>query len=98
MKASEVLQRGKERLIENGWASAEGWPHGSNCALTSLQCAPGDVGLGDAITVLSDAIRADYPQYDNIISFNDARGRTFGEVMDAFDSAILLAKEREAAQ
>lgn len=104
MTPSEVLERSKTRLIERGWAQGLfGGSAGPNCVSGVLICFIREAL--DANLIERSVLNRDGEQYFKylrqaiqstcIIAWNDTPGRTFSEVMNAFDEAILLAKEDE---
>lgn len=97
MKPSEAFREAKCVLFERDWAQHTfGIEGGSVCALGAIGVAlTGDelgwLDQGSAIiTTLRRAIGGP------ITLFNDAPGRTFDEVIDAFDKAEKLAEQAEA--
>lgn len=97
MTPVELLQAGKERLLRHGWMQKEtGLPNGRSCAYGALIFSVnGDYDpVNHALTFLERSINSTdwYP----LTVWNDKEDRTFNEVMDLYDEAILLAKEHEA--
>ena len=94
-KPSEGLQRTREILLEQTWVDRP--PSGPNETCLLLALADGCVAVGapmrEGWDVLEDIVGTPV-----LHKWNDEPGRTFTEVIQAVDDAILLAKEREAAE
>lgn len=95
MKTAETLQRGKEILLRDGWTQGKYHKDGKYCASGALIVAANEFNdenaWDEACETLKEATGASYVCY-----WNDDSRRTFAEVMEAFDAAIILAKESEA--
>lgn len=97
MNAVEVLQAAKNELIKNGWIKDSYEDEGKHCIVGAIGKIKGllpnallNAEYSREVSFFKDAI--DIP---NVIAWNDTEGRTFADVMDAFDKAILYAKEEE---
>lgn len=97
-KTIQVLEQMKAVLYEGGWRqhSAGGLVQGRpTCLMGSYAIANGYIpnwnkvnvalGIRELIQVCGSG---------SLTHWNDAEGRTFTEVIDAIDQAILLVKER----
>ncbi len=98
----EILQAARNKLIESGWQQGHfGAGDGPFCAVGALRriMLPGGVyaatyGYKESpYWLLCRAIGL--PNDMALSAWNDTPGRTFSEVIDAYDYAIELAKEEE---
>lgn len=111
MKASEVLEQAKWKILEDGWGQGQYvGPLGEMCVAGALETVTGGIVNGTlqpnmssapcaaAHTFLAQATGVSYPfdETGSIAEWNDAPERTLTDVLDAFDHAIKLAKEDEA--
>lgn len=100
-----VLQEAKDILITDGWMQYEmGDAGGPKCITGAIVHTGAVIHTGESISDDERSYAFDYlvaalmirDGVHNIPNWNDVRGRTFNEVMNLFDEAILLAKERES--
>lgn len=106
MKPSEVIREARNILFERGWhqGDLEG-VDGSVCAAGALYCAAigqpipsaGNMALiHNSNEPFQYLIQALAPLVEGGVgSWNDVNGRTFDEVIDAFDRAEKIAEQRE---
>ena len=103
MTLIEILQGAKDELIKNGWVKGTynvGEKHCIIGAVATVQnlgsyySAEGSPAV-ELLTQLC-GINAWGVHGGNVAFWQDMDGRTFADVMDLFDRAILEAKEREA--
>lgn len=95
VKPSELLTAAQDYLMEHGWCKNHLRQHGRVCALGALV----DANPATRGTCSIEPVAAHQCLYDavgTIPYWNNHPDRTFNEVMDGFDRAIILAKEREA--
>ena len=101
MKTYEILEAAKAVLLTKGWHQGSFFgKDGSACASGAIRLVyeelyhpdsyAKDWVCSDAYTYLNKAV-GDW----RISNWNDMKGRTFEEVLAAFDKAIALAKEKE---
>ena len=97
----ESLQAAKADLMENGWVQEYYRNEEKHCILGAIAFVNYISGADAEDTPESHLLR-ELSGVDNtchnIAWWNDRPGRTFAEVMDLFDRAILEAKELEAGQ
>jgi len=107
----DVLQQAKELLIEQSWAKGQ-FSVVDPESKKITYCTLGAIGkvLTDkyGLQAMSAVVYSDPAkilmrilEIQDVASWNDTPGRTFNDVMDAFDAAILAAKEeiaKESAQ
>lgn len=88
MTTHMVLVRAKEYLLNHGWQQGNyGGDGGPRCMLGAVRSV--DDSEGDnhpAVQILEGYV---CPDGDLLNRWNDAEGRTFGEVIAVFDRAIL---------
>jgi hypothetical protein len=94
----EVLQRAKERVAAGWWNGALHDGDEVKCAAQAIYHQH-DVEIAIPCRLLAQAVTGrQLHEYTNaletVITWNDTPGRTQAEVLDAFDAAIRLAKER----
>lgn len=106
MKPSEVIREARNQLFERGWHQGgyEG-PDGSVCMAGAVNAAlTGRPRLlaseSNATFALIDAVRAplEAASDGHVPHFNDTEGRTFDEVIEAFDRAEKFAEQAEALE
>jgi len=101
VKASDLLQEAKNRLIEDGWIQYHLHRQEGHCLTGALHEAAGRVEVDEycdwvsANRILTETIEAN-SRAETIVGWNDHRTRTFDQVMEMLDKAILAAKEAEA--
>lgn len=101
MKPSEVIREARNVLFERGWTRRQlEHDDGSVCAMGALRIAAygAVLGWGPEVESARDcliAADAHLPDFitdePSVPAWNDYPGRTFGEVIDAFDKAEKLA-------
>jgi hypothetical protein len=101
MTALDILTRAKAELLRVGWCQHESTAKdGRRCGISAIDF--GVAGSKDSVDDIAhiEAIRLfrvanQLPVYCGIAEWNDVYGRTFDEVLEAFDRAIALACEPE---
>jgi len=101
----ELLELGRARLIENGWAQgAQRDRYGQVCAAGALIYAVDDSAARDGTfaEVFHKAYKylskATPHRFGDVVRANDNIGTVFADVLEWYDKAILAAKEDEAQQ
>lgn len=108
MKQSEVIRETKCQLFERGWQqdAMHNKANGHVCLVGALHCAIfgqpqvnwDDVEI-DALLDLRTGVLVTLGmamEDDAIAGWNDAKGRTFTEVIDVLDAAEKFAERQEA--
>lgn len=88
MTAKGLLIEARKKIAEDGWT--QGWYHnqGRYCAMGALFFVTNTTDpteFDSAVEILKGVVG------ENVVAFNDARGRTQDEVLAAFDKAIQKA-------
>lgn len=103
MTAVEVLNSARTILLERGWAQGAAQEHDGRVCLTgAAQIALGLIPTGLYGGLWTSEVGREVVGFlDAAVGgcawgWNDTHNRTFNEVVDALDDAILLAKEAEA--
>lgn len=107
MRASEVLEAAKQKILDDGW-----WKGGDSdsnngratCVVLSIDgsvdvhLARDEVVLASnhALEFVKEAIGVTSDDCGKVYEWNDAPERTLTDVLDAFDMAVKLAREDEA--
>lgn len=104
MNSVKILKAAKTELIENGWVKGHYFLEEKHCVIGAI----GKVqGISTSCAQNSEEVRIlglalGMVRYDDrdiggsVILWNDMPSRTFTDVIDAFDQAILKAKEESA--
>jgi hypothetical protein len=92
MKPSEIIREGRNQLFERGWHQGDLiGPGGSVCGEGAVRCASeASTAVTRALVFLGVAVN-----YSPYFRWNDMPGRTFDEVVEAFDKAEKLAEAAE---
>lgn len=101
MTVAEYLQQARDVLMENGWVQGHYQDDaGRVCmtgALRQILYLTHDSSIFSAASyILTRTINSPAHLHLGVAEWNDRPQRTFTEVIDAFDRAILAAKEMEA--
>ena len=109
MTPLDVLQGAKNVLLEKGWTQHHYRDDDGYCSVGAIREAMGwwnleylegadAFGFMEIINTATDFIRVETTKqgFTHVPSWNDLNGRTFGDVMEIFDAAILAAKQAEA--
>ncbi|SRR6266542_2311878 len=105
MTTTEALQEAKALLMEKGWVQGrEVDERGRHCTYGAIREVIGRVLHEDINAAVGYIARAASSRNIGccpacaIAPWNDTPGRTFNEVMKAFDAAIILSKEDAASE
>lgn len=101
MKTSETLNRAADMIEERGWAQREGWANegGPLCLEGGIEAATSITTRRDFIACPAYRAVADYLNYGEkpLYWWNDQRGRTKEEVIEALRGAALVEAAKEEA-
>lgn len=87
----ETLQKMKDELMVKGWTRAKFEDEDGRVCLLGSLTRSNFLNEADFIEVL-EALRQ--VTGFSILGFNDARGRTFNDIIDVLDKAIMNEKEK----
>lgn len=101
-KTSDVLQ--EARVLINRpekWRPCSDGPDGTHCMVQAVSAVAGEATDQTLLAEESLALAIEQSGDDafhRVTAWNDAPGRTYDEVMEAFDTAISLAMSDEARE
>lgn len=84
---ADILRIAKARIAQQGWTQGASVTRGGICSVTAIRCAP--IGTSEDRAAAEAALEVVVGRL--VMVWNDAAGRTLGEVMTAFDEAIAEA-------